>query len=123
MTYEDFPAFPRDEDGPVFREPWEAQAFAVAVSLMEAGHFTYAEWAEGLTQEINKAQQQGDPDLGDTYYEHWLNALERVCRAKELVLSGDMVERAEQWRRAYLNTPHGQPIELSAAFKSGERKD
>ena len=123
MTYEDFPAIPRDEDGPVFREPWEAQAFAVAVSLMEAGHFTYAEWAEGLTQEINKAQQQGDPDLGDTYYEHWLNALEQVCRAKELVLSADIVERAEQWRRAYLNTPHGQPIELSAAFKSGERSD
>ena len=123
MTYEDFPSLPRDEDGPVFREPWEAQAFAVAVSLMEAGHFTYAEWAEGLTQEINKAKQQGDPDLGDTYYEHWLNALERVCRTKELVLSADMVERAEQWRRAYLNTPHGQPIELSAAFKGGERTD
>ena len=123
MTYEDIPALPRDEDGPIFREPWEAQAFAVAISLMEVGHFTYAEWAEVLTEEINKAQQQGDPDLGDTYYEHWLNALERVCRARELVLAGDMVERAAQWRRAYLNTPHGQPIELSAAFKSGERKD
>ena len=123
MTSDDLPALPRDEEGPVFHEPWEAQAFAVAVSLLEAGHFTYAEWAASLTEEISEAQQHGDLDLGDTYYEHWLNAMERVCRARELVLSGDMVERAEQWRRAYLNTPHGQPIELSAAFKSGERKD
>lgn len=117
MNYQDFPALPRDEDGPVFQEPWEAQAFAVAVSLMEAGQFTYAEWAECLTHEIEQAQQQGDPDLGDTYYEHWVRALERLCSSKELVPSQDMLERAEQWRRAYLNTPHGQPIELSAAFK------
>ncbi len=123
MTYDDLPALPRDEEGPVFHEPWEAQAFAVAVSLLEAGHFTYAEWAESLTQEISKAQQQGDPDLGDTYYEHWLNALERMCSERELVGREDMVERVRQWRRAYLNTPHGHPIELSAAFKNGRRED
>ena len=121
MSYDDLPALPRDEEGPVFREPWQAQAFAVAVSLLEAGHITYDEWAKHLTREINWAQQHGDPDLGDTYYEHWLNALERMCRERQLVGTEDLVERAQQWRRAYLNTPHGQPIELSAAFTDGQR--
>ena len=123
MELDDLPALPRDEDGPVFHEPWEAQAFAVAVSLLEAGHFTRAEWAASLTEEIRQAQQQGDPDLGDTYYEHWLNALERMCRERDLVGREDMVEREKQWRRAYLNTPHGHPIELSAAFKNGGLED
>ena len=123
MSYDDLPALPRDEEGPVFREPWEAQAFAVAVSLMQVGHFTRAEWAESLSQEISQAQQAGDPDLGDTYYEHWLNALERVCGEKGLVGREDMLERVKHWRQAYLNTPHGQPIELSAAFKNGQLED
>ena len=108
------PLQPHDDDGPVFAEPWQAQAFALAVKLSEHGHFTWAEWAETLSAEIQAAVDGGDADLGDTYYEHWMRALERLSLEKHLVTSESMDLRAEQWRRAYLNTPHGQPIDLSA---------
>ena len=114
----DLPALPHDIEGPFFDEPWQAQAFALAVRLSESGYFAWSEWATTLSQEIRGAQARGDPDLGQTYYQHWLNALERLCAEKGLVKRDDMLQRKEQWRRAHLNTPHGKPIELSAAFKS-----
>lgn len=110
-------ALPRDEHGPVFREPWQAHAFALAVRLSEAGCFTWAEWAATIGDEIASAQERGDPDVGDTYYEHWLAALERLCIAKGLLGMPDMLRRKEEWRRAFLNTPHGRPIELSAGLR------
>ncbi|MDJ0950359.1 MAG: nitrile hydratase accessory protein [Alphaproteobacteria bacterium] len=113
------PALPRDDDGPVFRAPWEAQAFALAVRLSEAGVFTWAEWAEALGAEIKAAQAQGDPDLGDTYYRHWLNALEALATAKGLVDPQELGTRKEDWRRAYLATPHGRPVELKAGKGAG----
>jgi nitrile hydratase accessory protein len=106
------PALPRDADGPVFNEPWEAHAFALAVRLSEAGFFTWPEWAAVLSDEIKIAQERGDPDLGQTYYEHWLKALERLCVDKDLVGRADMERREQQWRQAYLHTPHGHPVEL-----------
>jgi nitrile hydratase accessory protein len=117
MTINDLPALPCDKDGPVFHEPWEAQAFALAVALSEAGYFTWPEWVAILSQEIQAAQKRGDPDLGNTYYQHWLNALEWICAEKALVRQEDMLQRKHEWRLAYLHTPHGQPIELSAAFQ------
>ena len=115
LSYEELPALPRDSDGPVFNQPWEAKAFALTVRLSEAGCFTWPEWVKIFSQEIKAAQERGDPDLGDTYYQHWLNALERICAAKGLVGSEDMHRRKATWRRAYLNTPHGRPVDLSAA--------
>ncbi len=106
------PGQPRDEAGPVFEEPWEAQAFALALKLHEAGHFTWSEWAEALGAEIKAAQARGDPDLGDTYYEHWLAALERLAAEKGLVPAGDLAARKAAWRQAFLDTPHGQPVAL-----------
>ena len=114
------PSIPLDgDDGPpinaagqVFSEPWQAQAFALAVHLVESGYFDRSEWAEALGEEIKAAQARGDPDLGGTYYHHWLNALERLCAAKGLALEDAVLERKEQWRRAYLDTPHGKPVEL-----------
>src|SRR6201982_1859756 len=76
------PSIPRDAEGPVFREPWEAQAFAMALALHERGLFTWPEWAATLADEIKRAQAAGDPDTGETYYRHWLNALERIVAAK-----------------------------------------
>ncbi len=105
------PGQPRDE---VFKEPWEAQAFALALELHEAGHFTWAEWTETLSAEIKAAQARGDPDLGDTYYEHWLAAIERLAAAKGLVPAGDLAARKAAWRQAFLDTPHGQPVALGA---------
>ena len=117
VAIHELPALPRDQEGPVFNEPWEAQAFALAVRLSEAGCFTWSEWAAILSQEIKAAQLRGDPDLGQTYYQHWLNALERLCVEKGLVDRGDICQRMEAWRRAYRHTPHGQPVDLSAADK------
>lgn len=114
LPYHDLPALPRDEGGPVFHEPWEAHAFALAVRLSEAGYFTWSEWTSTLSREIRAAQEGGDPDLGASYYQHWLGALERLCAQKGLVNADAMHRRKEQWRQAYLHTPHGRPIELSA---------
>jgi nitrile hydratase accessory protein len=116
VAINELPALPHDRQGPVFNEPWEAQAFALAVRLSEAGCFTWSEWAAVLHQEIVAAQARGDPDLGQTYYQHWLNALERICVDKGLVGREDMRQHTEAWRRAYCQTPHGQPVDLSVAL-------
>ena len=106
------PQIPRDAEGPVFREPWEAQAFAMAVQLHERGIFSWVEWADALAAEIKAAQAAGDPDTGDTYYQHWLAALEKLVAAKAVTSSSELATRRDQWDRAARATPHGQPIEL-----------
>ncbi len=114
MTGPDLPRLPRNDQGsPVFREPWEAQAFAMAVQLHRAGHFTWSEWAAALAEQIQQAQAAGDPDLGDTYYRHWLAALERLVAAKGLVSAEELARRKAEWDAAARATPHGQPIELA----------
>jgi nitrile hydratase accessory protein len=108
------PTIPRDADGPVFREPWEAQAFAMALALHQRGVFTWPEWAEALGVEIKRAQAAGDPDTGETYYRHWLAALEALVTRRGLA-TGDTLNRYRSaWERACLRTPHGAPIELVA---------
>jgi nitrile hydratase accessory protein len=105
-------SIPRDADGPVFREPWEAQAFAMTLALHERDVFTWAEWATALAAEIKRAQGAGDPDTGETYYLHWLAALERLV-AEKGVTSGETLHRYRHaWEHACERTPHGQPIEL-----------
>ena len=109
------PFQPRDEDGPVFREPWEAEAFALTLSLHEAGCFTWPEWTDALSGEIAAAKDRGEADLGDTYYKYWLRALEGLIVAKGLETTPRIDARVEDWRRAYLATPHGEPIALENA--------
>jgi nitrile hydratase accessory protein len=106
------PAIPRDADGPVFRAPWEAQAFALVVRLHAAGCFTWREWADRLAAEIRAAQERGDADLGPTYYLHWLAALEGLVAAKGIVTPGDLARRKAEWAAAASQTPRGQPIAL-----------
>lgn len=107
------PGLPCDDRGdPVFREPWQAQAFAMAVRLHDAGHFTWTEWARALAEQIRLAQAAGDPDLGDTYYQHWLAALEHLVAAKGLVSTEELARRKAAWAEAARTTPHGAPIEL-----------
>ena len=106
------PPLLRDHGGPVFAEPWQAQAFALAVKLSEQGHFTWKEWAAALAHELQAAANRGDPDDGSRYYEHWLAALERLVTAKGLADSSALVARKEAWTDAYRNTPHGRPVAL-----------
>ena len=106
------PSIPCDAEGPVFREPWEAQAFAMALALQERGVFTWGEWAQTLGEEIRRAQQAGDPDTGETYYQHWLATLERLVSAKGVATSDALHRYRDAWDHAADRTPHGQPIEL-----------
>jgi nitrile hydratase accessory protein len=108
------PHIPCDAEGPVFREPWEAHAFALAVTLHQRGLFTWAEWAETLSGEIRAAQAAGDPDTGETYYSHWLRALERLVIAKGVTTAPAIADTTAAWHRAAEATPHGQPIVLDA---------
>ncbi|MSO19346.1 MAG: nitrile hydratase accessory protein [Acidobacteria bacterium] len=111
------PPLPRDEGGPVFAEPWQAQAFAMAVKLSEQGHFTWKEWAAALADELKAAADAGHPDDGSRYYEYWLAALERLVKEKSLTTESALLERKEAWADAYRHTPHGKPVELRAAAK------
>src|SRR5277367_1522551 len=106
------PGIPRDLDGPVFREPWEAHAFAMALALQERGLFTWPEWAATLADEIKRAQAEGDPDTGDTYYRHWLAALERLAAEKAAADPTALARYRAAWRRAGRRTPHGASIAL-----------
>ena len=107
-------SMPRDQDGPVFAEPWQAQAFALAVRLSEQGHFTWKEWADALSAEIKAAADRGEPDDGTRYYEYWLAALERLVTSKGLTDPASLLARKEAWADAYRHTPHGKPVELGA---------
>ena len=111
-TISQMPSLPRDEEGPVFKEPWEAEAFAMTLNLHAQGHFTWPEWAQRLGAEISAARDAGDADRGDTYYLHWLKALEGLVAEKGLLTTDDLSKRRDAWDKAARATPHGQPIVL-----------
>jgi len=106
------PRLPRDEDGPVFAEPWQAQAFALAVRLSAQGHFAWKEWAAALAEELKADAERGEPDDGSRYYHCWLTALERLVVAKRLSDAAPVLARKDAWADAYRRTPHGKPVEL-----------
>jgi nitrile hydratase accessory protein len=112
---QEVPSIPHDSDGPVFREPWEAQAFAMTLALHERGVFTWPEWASALAAEIKRAQAAGDPDSGETYYSHWLAALEKLVAEKGVATHSTLHRYRDAWDHACDRTPHGQPITLTAA--------
>lgn len=109
------PGVPHEGAAPVFAEPWQAQAFALAVSLHQRGLFTWSEWAETLGAEIRKAVADGDPDDGSTYYNHWMATLERLVAAKGVASEETLALYATAWGRAAERTPHGEPINLEPA--------
>jgi nitrile hydratase accessory protein len=109
------PGVPQDNDGPGFKEPWQAQAFAIALALHERGVFTWNEWAATLSDEIKRAQAAGDPDTGETYYLHWLATLERLVAEKGVASRETLDQYRDAWDHACDRTPHGKPIELTPA--------
>ncbi len=102
----------KDDRHPIFAEPWEAHAFAIAVKLSEKGLLKWSEWTDALTEEIKIAKEQGRPDFGNTYYQYWLSALETILLDKKILKKSDIKSKIEQWRSAYLSTPHGKPVQL-----------
>lgn len=106
------PGLPADLGGPVFQAPWQAQAFALALSLSDKGLFTWPEWVAALAKEIGDAAAAGDRDTGDSYYRHWLSALERLVTAKGLTTPDVLARYHKAWEAAAERTPHGVPIEL-----------
>ncbi len=106
------PGIPCDAEGPVFREPWEAQAFAMALALHARGVFAWTEWAATLSDEIKRAQAAGDPDTGETYYRHWLKTLERLVAEKGVADATTLARYYDAWDHAAGRTAHGAPIEL-----------
>jgi nitrile hydratase accessory protein len=109
----DLPGLPRGADGPVFHAPWEARAFAMALALHARGLFAWPEWTATLADEIKRAQASGDPDTGETYYRHWLAALERLAAAKGAAEPVAVSRTSAAWRRATARTPHGAAIMLA----------
>ena len=101
-----------DEEFPL-QEPWQAQALANAFSLQEAGVITAVEWSNALGAAIRRARAAGDPDEGDTFYHHVLDALETLLREKGLIEAGELSKRKAEWERAYRRTPHGKPVTLA----------
>jgi nitrile hydratase accessory protein len=115
------PPLPRDTGGPAFSEPWEAQAFALAVKLSEQGYFTWKEWASTLADELKAAADRGEPDDGSRYYHYWLAALERLVTSKGLLDRDTLATRKAAWAEAYEHTPHGQPVETGSGFRNSTR--
>ena len=103
----------RRDDEPVFDEPWQAQALAVANSLVAQGLFSARDWSEALGAALRRAAADRAPDNSATYYEAVLAALEDLTNAGGAVTKEAMAARQEAWRQAYLKTPHGQPVALS----------
>lgn len=108
------------DDTPAFAEPWQAQAFAMTLALHERGLFSWPEWAAALTRAIADAQAAGDADTGDTYWQHWLAALEAIVTAKGAADGHELARCAAAWDAAADRTPHGQPILLQPADFSAD---
>ena len=108
----DLPLLPRDRDGPVFHEPWQAQAFGLVMMLYRRGVFAWPEWAERLAAQIAAGKARGDSDDAGLYYEYWLAALEQLIADRQLLTRTEILARKDQWERAARATPHGKPIEL-----------
>ncbi len=106
------PSLPHDADGPVFAEPWQAEAFAMAVGLNERGVYTWTEWARELASQIAAAPVADDADPTDGYYRCWLTALERLVVERWLTTDAELHDRRSEWDRAAWATPHGKPIVL-----------
>lgn len=108
----DVPGIPCEGEAPVFAEPWQAQAFAMALTLQQRGVFAWKDWARLLGEEIDKARAAGDPDDGSTYYRHWMATLERIVAQKGIATPETLGRYVQAWDHAADRTPHGQPIEL-----------
>jgi nitrile hydratase accessory protein len=104
---------PRTGGEPVFATPWQAEAFAIVVGLHQRGVFTWNEWVRTLSEEIASHAATPGEDANETYYRRFLAALETIVAHKGLLNPSQMLQRKEEWRLAYLQTPHGEAVDLA----------
>ncbi|WP_027349526.1 nitrile hydratase accessory protein [Halotalea alkalilenta] len=117
MTRNDCEAIglPKDDEGPVFDKPWQAQAFSMMVHLYQSGLFAWRDWVQVFSEEIKASPALPGESANDTYYRQWTAAMEKMVASLGLTGADDISHRASQWRQAYLNTPHGHPVALAHA--------
>ena len=115
LASESLPPLPRKRGEPVFGNSWEAEAYAIGNLLVKEGLVRRDRWMELMAEAIRRAQQAGDPDGGDTYYQHWCSALECVCFQQEWISPQAYEELLTLWAQAIANTPHGVPLALENA--------
>src|SRR6201995_635436 len=109
-------AVPLDlSDAPPFREPWQAKAFALVVLLHRNGHFSWDEWVQALAEQVSTAPQLAGENAETAYHRQFLAALQQIVARCGLATEETVEDRRLAWRRAYLNTPHGHPVDLAAA--------
>ena len=102
-----------DGESAVFSEPWEAQAFAIVVTLSDSGYFTWEEWSSTLSETISRAEADGGPRDGSDYYFNWVTALEQILERKNLADNLSLASVKAEWEQAYKLTPHGKPVFLN----------
>ena len=102
-----------DRENVVFSEPWEAQAFAIVVTLSDSGYFTWEEWSNSLAETISRAGADGGPSDGSDYYVNWVTALEQILERKSLADDLSLASEKAEWEKAYKLTPHGKPVSLT----------
>ena len=106
------PDDPLAPPAPAFEEPWQAQALALADAMVQAGHFSAADWADALGAALREAEAAGAPDTLGTYFTAVLTALERLAETRAGLTADTRAARRAAWEAAYRRTPHGQPVTL-----------
>jgi nitrile hydratase accessory protein len=110
-------SIPRDLEGPVFREPWEAQAFALVVQLHRRGVFSWTEWADALSAQIAAVKRRGETDTGVDYYRHWLAALEQLLAQKGVASESHLRQRREEllatWPTGHTHVARRDPVAVA----------
>lgn len=99
----------------VFEQPWQAQAFALIVHLHQAGFFPWSDWVQTFSEVIARSPARQDESINDAYYRQWTTAMEQLVAQLGFTEVASITHRADEWRQAYLNTPHGEPVALAHA--------
>jgi len=103
---------------PAFDEPWQAEALAIADTLVQNGMFTTSAWSDALGAALAQAESSGAADDQGTYYQCVLSALEGLVAEHSEIDQQTMAGKREDWEQAYLSTPHGQPVKLKTNPKT-----
>jgi len=104
--------FKRMDGEPIFDEAWQPQLLAMVDQLISEGVFSNSLWSETLGENLRAAQAAGKNDDVDTYYEAVLNSFEFLLNQSSNISTESIDDKQQAWERAYLSTPHGQPVKL-----------